>query len=100
MGSDAKSHEACLAGARFNQDIYRLQVLVNEALPVGMAECCRQPDGNEQKASQIDRLPLVPLDYAIQRLTTRILKNENRSPPAASQRERLSCPCRIELGGK
>ncbi len=57
-----------------------------------------KPMAMRRTASQIDRLSLVLLDYPIQGFTTRILKNEDRSPPVTSQRERLSCPCRIEFG--
>ena len=75
-----------------------LDVFMDEALPVGLAKRCRQTDGDAQEASQIDRLSLVLLDYPIQGFTTWILKNEDRSPLVTSQRERLSCPCRIEFG--
>jgi len=61
-------------------------VLVDETVPVDLAQCCRQIDGNAQEASQIDRLSLMLLDYPIQRLTTWILENEDCSPLMTSQR--------------
>ena len=75
-----------------------LDVLMDEALPVGLAKRRRQTDGNAQKASQIERLSLVLLNDLIQGFTTWILKNEDRSSLVTSQRDRLSCPCRIEFG--
>ena len=33
---------------------------------MGVTECCRQANGEEQEASQIERLPLVPLKNPIQ----------------------------------
>jgi hypothetical protein len=33
----------------------------------------------------------------IQRFTAWIVKYEDRAPSVTSQRERLSCPCRIEV---
>jgi hypothetical protein len=43
-------------------------------------------------------LALVLLDYSIQGFATWILKNQDRSPLVASQREWLDRPCRIEFG--
>jgi hypothetical protein len=78
--------------------VRRLDVLVDEALPVGVAECFRQTDGCAQEASQIDRLSIFLLDYAIQGFATWIFKNEDRSPLVTGECERLSCPSRIEFG--
>ena len=66
--------------ASFDQHIRRLDVLVDEAAPVDLAECCRQADGDAQEAGQIERLPLVSLKNPIQGLTARV--REYRGPSA------------------
>ncbi len=67
---------------------------MNEALPVGMAQCGRQTDGHAQEASLID--PMVALlDHLIQEFATRVLDDEYRSPLVTGQCQRLSSPCRI-----
>jgi hypothetical protein len=45
-----------------------------KAAPMGLAERRRQAYGDAQEASQIDRLPLVPLKKPIQRLTAWVIK--------------------------
>jgi hypothetical protein len=44
-----------------------------EALPMDLAECFRQTNGDAQKARQIERLPLVPLKNLIQGLAARVI---------------------------
>ena len=63
-----------------------------------LAECCRQANGHAQDASQIERLPLVPLKNLIQGFTARVLEYEDRTPFVTSERQRLSCPRGIEFG--
>ena len=96
-GRDAKAGEPHVPGV-VDKCVRGLDVLMDEALPVGLAKRCRQADGNAQEAGQIDRLSLVLLDDPIQGFAAWILENEDRSPLVTSQRERLSCPCRIEFG--
>ena len=60
-GGNAEASEPNMTGV-VDKYVLRLDVLMDEALPVGLAKCCRQTDGNAQEASQIDRLSLVPLD--------------------------------------
>ena len=45
-----------------------------EAVPMGLTECFRQANGDAQEASQIERLPLVPLKNPIQGLTARVIQ--------------------------
>ena len=62
-----------------------------------LAERFRQGNGYAQKARQIEWSVLVPLKNPIQTLTTRVLKYEDRPPLMTSERERLSCPFRIDF---
>src|SRR5260370_36183351 len=68
-----------------------------EAVPMDLAECRRQANGDAQQASQIERLPLVPLKNKIQRLTARVREYEDRPLVVTSKRQRLGCPRRIEV---
>ncbi len=81
-----------------DEHICRLDVLMYEALPVDLAECFRYANGDAQEASQIEGLPLVPLEKLIQRLTARVLNYEDRPPFVTSEGQRLGCPCGIEVG--
>jgi hypothetical protein len=65
---------------------------------VDLAECFRQANGNAQKASQIEGLPVVPLEKLIQGLTARVLHYEDRLPFVVSEGQRPGCPRRIEVG--
>jgi hypothetical protein len=69
-----------------------------EALPMDLAECFRQTNGDAQKACQIERLPQVPLKNPIQWFTARVLKYEDRPPFVTRERQRPCCPCGIEVG--
>ena len=71
-GRNSEAGEPYVAGV-VDQHIRRLDVLMYEALPMDLAECCRQANGDAQEASQIERLPLVPLKNPIQGLTARVL---------------------------
>ncbi|MGC1870733.1 MAG: hypothetical protein WA700_07210 [Acidobacteriaceae bacterium] len=80
-----------------DEDIRWLNVFMDETLRMGLTECCRQANGDVQSAHQVNRSALIPLENQIQTLTTRILKYEDRPPFMAGERERLSCPPRIEV---
>ena len=43
-------------------------------MPMDLAECCRQANGDVQEASQVKWLPLVPFENPIQGLTAGILE--------------------------
>jgi hypothetical protein len=68
-----------------------------EATPVDLSKCYRQTNGYLQGASQIERLPLVPLKNLIQGLAARVIDYEDR-PPFATNKPRLCCPRRVEAG--
>ena len=42
-----------------------------------MTECCRQANRDAREASQVERLPVVPLKNPIQRLAPRVLEYED-----------------------
>src|SRR5471032_1537300 len=79
-----------------DQCVRRLDVLMDETLTVGLAQCRRQTHGDAQAAGQIERMSLVPPDDTNQGYTARILKNEDCSPLMTGQRERLGAPRGIE----
>ena len=63
-----------------DEHVRRLDVPVDDTLPVGLSERVGQTDGDAQEAGQIDRLPLLALDDPIEGLTTGIVEDEGRSP--------------------
>jgi hypothetical protein len=67
-----------------------------KAMPVDLAECCRQTNGDTQNASQIEGL--APLKNQIKGLTARVHEYEDRPPFMTSERQGLGCPCGIEFG--
>ena len=69
-----------------DQNVLRLDVLMDEALPMGLAKRRRQADGDRQETIEIDRPSALLLDHAIQGLATRVLKNKGRSPQMTGQR--------------
>jgi hypothetical protein len=81
-----------------DQHIPRVDVFMDDAMPVDFAECCRQANGDAQEASQIERLSLAPLKNPIQRLTARVREYEDRPPFVTSERQRLGCPRGIQFG--
>jgi hypothetical protein len=83
-----------------DEHIFRFDVLMCESAPMDLAKCCRQPDGNTQDSGEIERVPVASLKNPIQRLTTRVSEDEDRSPFVTTERQRLGCPYRIEFGGE
>jgi hypothetical protein len=69
-----------------------------EAALMDLTQCFCQPNGNAQEASQVERLPLVPLKNLIQRLTARVLEYEGRPPFVTSNGQWFGCPRGIEFG--
>ena len=80
-----------------NEHIRRLDVLMNEAVPMHLANCYCQANGDSQEASKVG-LPLVSLKNLIQWLTARVIQYENRLPFATSERQWPSRPSGIEFG--
>ena len=62
---DAEAREPDAAGCRVDQDIGRLDVLVDEALPVHLAECGRERDRDAHDARQFEPLSVAPLENPI-----------------------------------
>ena len=100
LGCNPESGQPDVAGV-VDEHVRRLDVLMNEAVPMDLAECCRQANSDAQDAGQIERLPLiskVPLKNQIQGLTARVREYEDRPPFVTSERQRLGCPRGIEFG--
>jgi hypothetical protein len=57
-----------------HKHIRRLDVFVYEALTMDLAKRFRQTNGHAQKASQFERLPVVPLKNPIQRFTAGVIQ--------------------------
>src|SRR5271168_1483133 len=97
MGRNPEAGEPYVA-AVVNQHIRRLNVLMNEASPVNLTKSSRQANGDAQEPSQIERLPQLPVKNPIQGLTARVRQYKGRPSFMTSERQRLGCPRRIELG--
>ena len=97
LGRNPETGEPCVAIA-VDQHICRLDVLMYEAVPMNLAESFRQAYGDGQDATQIERLPLIPLKNQIQRLTARVSEYEYCPPFVTSGRQRPGCPCWIASG--
>src|SRR5260370_30371108 len=69
-----------------------------EAVLMDLTEGVCQPNGRAQEASQVERLPRVPLKNPIQRLSARVLEYEDRPPFLTSNGQRLGRPRGIEFG--
>jgi hypothetical protein len=81
-----------------DEHIFRLDVLMYESVPMDLAECRRQANGDAQGAGQIERLPLGSLKNPIQRLPARVFEYEDRPPFVTGERQRLGCPFGIDFG--
>jgi hypothetical protein len=68
------------------------------AVPMHLAECDHQANGDVQKRSQIEWLTLLLFENQIQRFTARIVQYQNRPSFVTSELERLGSPCGIEFG--
>ena len=79
--------------AQFDQDIGRLDVLVDEAAPVRLAQRGGDADSEAQEASRFHRRA----DESRKRLAAGILEQQRRSTALAGERERPCRPCGVEL---
>src|SRR5260370_9785770 len=73
LGCNSESSEPDVIGI-VDEHIPRLDVLMYEAMPMDMAERCRQANSDTQEASQIERLPLVSLKNPIPGFTARVIQ--------------------------
>ena len=71
---------------------------MDKAVPVDVAECCRQADGDAQEASQLERLPPAPSKDTIQGLAARVREYQHCPPFVTSERQRPGCPRGIKFG--
>ena len=91
---DAKAQEPDLAGRPVDEHMGRLDILVDQAPPVELAQRDREPDGDAQ--------PLRYRQWAIQeareRLTPRVGEDEHGPPLVRGEGERPDGPAGVELG--
>ncbi len=73
LGRNPESGEPYVAGV-VDEHIRRLDVLMYEAAPMDLAECCREANRDSQEARHVKRLPLVPLKNPLERFTPRVLE--------------------------
>jgi hypothetical protein len=97
LGRNSEADEPYVSGV-VDEHIRRLNVFVDEAVPVDLAECFRKANGDAQEASQIEGLPFVPIEKLIQGLTARVLNYEDRPPFVTSEGQRPGCPRGVEVG--
>jgi hypothetical protein len=71
LGRNPESGQPYAVGV-VDKHIRRLDILMYEAVPMDLAECCRQAYGDVQEARQLKRLRLVPLKNPIQWLAAGI----------------------------
>jgi hypothetical protein len=65
---------------------------------MSLAEGLPKANGDAEEASQIEGLPLVPLEKLIQGLTARVLNYKDRPPFVTSEGQRPGCPRGVEVG--
>jgi hypothetical protein len=73
LGSNPEAREpdfACFV----DEHIRRLDVLMYETVLMDLGDCFRQANSHAQEASQVERLPVVPLKNPIQRFTARVIQ--------------------------
>jgi hypothetical protein len=76
-----------------HQHIRRLDVFVDQAFCVDVAECGRNLDGQVEKLRHLQ----WPAEKACQRLTAAIFEQEHGALIAAQKRKRPNCPRGIKL---
>jgi hypothetical protein len=96
LGRNPETGQPRVAGV-VGEDVRRLDVLMYEAVPVDLAKCRRQADGDAQEARQVERLPPVPLENPIQRITAGVLEYEDCPPFVTGERQRPGRPSGIEF---
>ena len=90
---DAEAGQPDRAGRGVHEDVGRLDVLVDEAPLVELAQRGRQADGHAQERRNLPRLSQEP----IERLAAGVLEHEHRPTLATNQRERPSRPVGVKL---
>ncbi len=90
---DAESHEADRAGARIDQHVRRLDVLVHDAALVQLRQRGRQCAGHAQEKTCLHRL----LDEVIERLASRVCQQQQQATVTMHQCERPNRPLRIKF---
>ena len=92
-GSDAKSRQPDFAGRGFDEDVGRLNVLMNKTCRVELPESVRQGDGHPQKLQYFH----WSRDDAVERLAAGIVQQQDGAPVTTFEGDRLHRPIGIEL---
>ena len=90
---DAETHEPCLPGRGVYEDVGRLDVLVDEAAAVHLAQCGRQTRTHAQNLAGVHRRACA----SNERFAAGILEHERGPPAMRRQRQGSNRPRRIQL---
>jgi len=90
---DAEPGEPDFVGHAVDEDIGRLDVLMDEAAPMRLAESARNADGQAQEASRLQGYA----DQRAERLTVRILEHQHGPTAVAHELQRPHRPCPVQL---
>src|SRR5262249_1434544 len=91
LGRYAKTGEPHIIGGVY-EEIGRLNVLVDEAVPVNLAQRSRQVRGQSPKAYKLER----SAEAANQRRAPVVLEEERRCPAVVVEGQGSSCPARVQ----
>src|SRR5262245_1005003 len=91
--SDAEPGQAYLASGMIHQDVRGLDILVDEAALVKLANRSCNGDRELQEARNVHRRPELPLE----RFIVRILEHQHGSAGLAHELQRPCRPRRVEL---
>ena len=89
----AKPGQPDVAARAAYENVFRLEVLVDEATLVEPPQRGGQADGNVQERGWLHRAS----QKTREQLATGVFEQQRRAPVIAHQRQRPRCPCRIQL---
>ena len=92
--SDAEPRQPHAAACRFHQDICRLDVLMDEATLMHMAERARERDRDAQEMRYVQ----WPAKQSIERRTAGILKHQRHTAVIVRKRDRSRRPLGVKFG--
>ena len=91
-GGDAEARQADIAGG-VDEQVFRLDVLVDKAAPMQLSERRRQRDGEAEELRQLKRLAQHPLEG----IAAGVLQRQHPTAVVADECQRARRPGRIEL---
>ncbi len=96
LGRDPESGKPDVAGL-VDQHVRRLDILMDQAVPMDLVDCRRQANGDAHAAGQLERLPLAPIKDPVHGLAARIVEYEDRPPFVTRERQRPGRPRGIKF---